>query len=323
MRRMKTVAALLSLIVAMLMTTSTSRPVSAGINTWRFLEPAFQGTDDFYDTSVIAYVAETTAKLVVSVDADPFTDVNISRVWISFDWGKEYNSTEASESSPLEINSTHPVHVFVIDIPVPSTVEVSNWVLRGYTVHVNYTNGVWTDSGTNFAVYSADQADAQALNQMVDAYPSSMTFSSAEADILWEKAKNSAAMGDTYYQAGAFISAKSTYQTALNLFDQAFTAETTYTQNNRQSQTNLNNAWASYYNALANASKTEADAAMKQADAKMAEVNATKIQADAAAVTADAALTNASGWLAFGIGWIFIGIGVIIYGLRKPKLITT
>lgn len=288
-----------------------------GTGTW--LEPAFRGTDAFYATDVTAYRELTVAKLAVTVDKDgapPTPQVNITAISVVFDWGGNYTIVP---TTGYTLNNTVTQAAFTVPFTVPSTSVASNLFLHTYTIYVKYntTMGAGTFPTVTrdaFAVYSTSQANAQALNQQVDAYPTTFSpaFVSPEAGIFWEKAKNAADMADKYYQAGAFVDAESTYQAAVNLFEEAFAAEAAYSQDYRASQT-------SYNNALANAANKGADAAMVEADARAVEANATMVEADAAMRQADAALSNAYGWLFFGIGWTLIGLGAIIYGLRKPK----
>ena len=292
-------------------------PSEASISTVKWLEPNFSGTDDFYGgPAVAAYAEGSTVKLSIVVTNSPYSWINVSWVRIWFDWGLIYNSTEATGvSTPIEINSTRSLFVFNIVFTAPSTAQVSNLIKHSYTIAVSFSHSggdeTFTLSGSDFAIYSTAQAEAQALNQQVDAYPTTWSFSSTEAEVLWEKARNEAGLGDTYYSVGAFSSAWISYQQALDLFQQAFEAEKVY-------QTATDTAERNYFNALADSISVEAQAATKHADADMKQADAAQTEAEAALRQTDAALTNAYGWMAFGIGWILIGVGVIVYGLRRP-----
>jgi len=318
----KNAIVLSTLILTGIISTLMIHPSEATISMTKWLQPTFSGTDAFYGgPAVVAYKEGSTVKLAVSVTPAPYSWVNVTWVRISFGWGKTYNSTEADGVKPAtEIDAERSVYVFNILFTAPSTAEASNLVKHSYTVSVsyNYSGGTdkWTSSGTDFVVYSDLQAEAQALNQQVDAYPTTWGFSSSEAQVLWEKAKNIAASGDTYYASGDFTNAKGSYQSALDLFDQAFAAEKTY---QTAVDTAGNTALSNYYNALADNAATQANASRTEAEAAQTEANAAMKEADSAAKQAEAALTNAYGWVTFGVGWIFIGIGAIVYGLRKQK----
>jgi hypothetical protein len=298
----KNIVAFSSLVLTLIVLALLVRPGAANISTTKWLEPTFSGTDAFYGSpapTIMAYEEGSTAKLVVSVTASPYSWINVTWVRISFDWGKTYNSTEADGVKPsIEINATSSVYVFNIAFTAPSTTVVSNLIRHSYTITVSFEysggNSEFTTSASDFVIYSTVQADAQTLNQQVDAY-GTWSFSSSEAQVLWQRGKNAATSGDAYYKNGDFTNAVTSYQSALNYYNQSFDAEKTY-QN--AVDTALTTAQSNYYNALAN--------------------NAS-IQADASKTQADAALTSAYGWLSFGIGWILIGIGAIIYGVKKPK----
>ncbi len=313
----KKILLLSSLILAALASAFMVAPSEATISTTKWLELSFSGTDGFYGGPAVAAYAEGSAvKLVIVVTNSPYSWINVSWVRIWFDWGLTYNSTEASGvSTPVEINSTRSVFAFNIAFTAPSTSQVSNLVRHSYTITVSFSHSggdaTFTSSDSDFAIYSTAQAEAQTLNQQVDAYPTTWTFSSAEAEVLWEKARNEAGLGDTYYSVGAFSSARTSYQQALDLYEQAFAAEKAY-------QTAAFTAEVNYYNALADSVPASSAATTKNADAAMMQAEAAQTEADAAVRQADAALTNAYGWMAFGIGWILIGVGVIVYGLRRP-----
>lgn len=333
------VTALCCLILVLLISTPAIIPAQAKITGWIWVSPVFAGSEPFFGVNAVAYKEGSTARLVLSVDRnDPFVNLlNVSAVIVSFDWGVNYTSPEASPASPVQLNADRTIYAFTIAFTVPSIAVASNLIPHTYTVYVEYVNATtgpkekvgtfidipnhgFPDIDPYFAIYSTDQAESQEYRQSADAYTKPVGgFSSAEAEVFWLKGDAEVSRGEASYSVGDFASARTSYQNAITFFEEAYTTEATYSQDYREAQTN-------YYNALASAAGKEADAAMKEADAQAVEANATKIEADAAIKQAEAALaqadadlTNAYGWLAFGIGWILIGIGTIVYGLRRPK----
>lgn len=311
--------------LAMLVAFSLTGRVQANVIEWRWLEPAFSGFDDFYRASVVAYTESSTAEVSVRVDRNgaPVTEVNITGVSVVFDWGGNYTLVV----NPVYVlNDTIPQAAFTVNFTVPLTTTASNMFLHTFSIYVKYVTNSGSatfpvSNGDSFAVYSATQADAQALKQTASSYSlPTGGFSSVEARILWEQASAEVTKGNTSYMLGNFAGAKTAYQNAINDYAQAYAAETAYSQDYRESQTNQNNAYSNYYNAYAAYSNKTAEAAMTSANADAIQANASVTQADAALRQADAALTNAYGWMAIGIGWILIGVGVIVYGLRRPKL---
>jgi len=317
----KNILLLSSLMFIALASAFVVLPSEASISTVKWLEPNFSGTDGFYGgPAVTAYAEGSAVKLAIIVTNAPYSWINVSWVRIWFDWDLTYNSTEATGvTTPIEINSTRSVFVFNIVFTAPSTAQVSNLIKHSYTITVSFSHSggdaTFTLSGSDFAIYSTAQTEAQTLNQQVDAYPTTWTFSSTEAEVLWEKARNEAALGDTYYSVGAFSSARTVYQEALDLFQQAFDAEKAY---QTATDTAYSTGMSNYYSALADNVDVQAAASTKEAEAAMMQAEAAQTEAEAALRQTDAALTNAYGWMAFGIGWILIGVGVIVYGLRRP-----
>ncbi len=316
----------LFLLMSILATLPFANKAHASIAKWRWLEPTFAGLDSFYSSVVTAYAEGTTAEVSILVDrigAPNITQVNITSVSVVFDWGGNYTLTV----NPVYIlDAIVPQAAFTVSFAVPSTTDASNMFLHTFSIYVQYITssgpGIFPAStGDSFAIYSTTQADAQALTQTTSGYSlPSGGFSSVEARILWEQGIAEVTKGDTSYMLGNFAGARTGYQSAINDYAQAYVAETAYSQDYRESQTNQNNAYSNYYNAYANYSNKTAEAAMTSANADTIQANAALAQADAATRQADAALTNAYGWMAIGIGWILIGVGVIVYGLRRPKI---
>jgi hypothetical protein len=100
------------------------------------------------------------------------------------------------------------------------------------TLNVYYQYGnAWTLSGTNFAVYSADQADAQALaaqwaNMNVAGVPPVfwLPLSTTAGAQSLSDSKVLAAQAATKYAAGDFAGAKADYQYAVDGLNTAYTA---------------------------------------------------------------------------------------------------
>jgi hypothetical protein len=336
---MKKVATVFFLALAVVLSISLIAPAQARVTGLKWLSPIFNGNDPFLGVHVVAFRESSTASLVVAVDRTnpPLPDIellNVSAVKVNFDWGINYTSPDVSLDNPVQLNSNWTIAAFTITFTVPPVSVASNMIPHTYKVYVEYVNattgpksvvGTFIDSPNfptdpYFAVYSNDQADAELAKSNASTYTQpSGGFSSSEARILWAKGTVQLGNGDTAYLLGDFASAKGDYQNAVTFYEQAYTAEATYNQDYRNSETDMNTAQARYYDALSNASSVQADAAMKEAEATTTEANAATTQAQAALRQADAALTNAYGWMAFGIGWILIGIGVIIYGLRRPR----
>jgi tetratricopeptide (TPR) repeat protein len=293
----------------------------------------------YYDY-IVAYENGSTAELVVPVWNDPawgYTDgLNVSKVILNF-YNIGVNKTLDYYTSPHQI-AHNQYELFTISFTTNlNEFGVASWdhEYRIIVEHVNATLAPYTrvspdfmiywssvSPGYKFVVVSSTQVDADDSLSEYNAYYSEYSGYSWQTFAAREKATEAEiekAIGDTYYNRGNFDLAKTQYDRANNLWDQAIAAEGEWRSIN--DVLNQNNTRSQIAENLADAEATlaMAEAALIQAQASLLIANATIIQAEAA-------MMNAWGFyfigLGFALGWSFIGIGVIIYALRKPKLPT-
>lgn len=270
-----------------LIAASTAPIANASINSWTWTGALVRNYyDSFYGTTITGYEERTTATLVVNVynNYPGGNPVNISAVKVSFDWGQNYTSTEASIDTPFVLDYNTP-HVFTIAFNVPNASVVSNLVTHSYTIyaeHVNSTTGpkelrnYWSQPGSGFAVFSPDQADAKTALQELSAYPSmTLPFFTAQARELLTESTIAKSMGDTQYAAGNFANAKTNYENALNLIQNAYSNET--------------KRWGSFEDTF--------QGMMSGAQSML--------------------VNQGYAWLLFGIAFLLMGIGAIVYLVRK------
>lgn len=271
-------------------------PAFASISSHAWIGTAFSGNDDYYDASINAYKTGSPATLLVTVQNNrpAGSNISITRVYVGFDWGSTYNSTQAGVNNTVLVENGLS-RTFYINFTVPATSVASNLYLHSYTIFADYTyknpsntseiistryqTGLYND----FAVYSADQADFQNIKSIVDNYPT-MSFESAQAQILWNLARNETSAGNRYYMAGNFALAKQSYSNALSDKNQAFSVEQSYLTTlqdlqiqRTQSEIRSLDAMTSFFNGLSTM------------------------------------------WVLFGIGWVLLGIGYIIKHLRSKR----
>lgn len=228
---------MLALVTALLMSTFISTimmgSVRADIESVAWRGSTYKGTDEYYGADVFAYEEGSTAILDLVVLNDYGQDINVSKVKVGFDWNINY-TTEFT--SPYEIESGDSAS-FSVTFTVPSTTDASNLVLHGYTIFVEHVNatGQIVDTMTtgdtyrkdpDFAVYSADQADAQELHQIISNVPKP-SFNSTSARLLVYKAQNETGIGESLYERGDFAGARAHYSTSLILYNEAYTTEET------------------------------------------------------------------------------------------------
>lgn len=106
---------------------------SAAVEYTNWSEAAFEGTDTFYHTGVVAYVAGTTAKLESSVLNDTGYDVVVKSAKLNFDFGS-YDAI-APTSFPVTVKNNDRFAVrFEFTVPADAT----NQVLHAYKVVIVY-----------------------------------------------------------------------------------------------------------------------------------------------------------------------------------------
>jgi len=305
----KFTAILFSLSLCALISMSAISPAQADIERFTWLPPYMKkGYDDHYDAYVVIYKDGSAVNLIVPVKNDWYPNgLNVSRVIVSFDWGQ--NKT-LNLSANIEQVGWHETEIFTISFTASATEAVSSDWTHEYTIyveHVNATTGpteivdTWSRPWDRwwpaylFVVFPTDQADAYDLSQEYDSYASAYptwSFSNINASQLAGQASIEASLGDMYYTRGDHASAETQYQTALDLYNQALTAEAKW--ETKVEEANL-------------------EIALTEAEANMATANAMLRQADAA-------VNQSYSWILFGLGFVLMGIATIVYAFRKPKV---
>jgi hypothetical protein len=289
-KKMKTKTITCIILCAVALVAAINMPAAkASINNYNWISPAVRNSlDTFYGTYVTAYEEETTATLVVSVSNDYYLgQLNVSAVKVGFDWGINYTSSECSINNPFGIPSLQS-HVFTINFTVPSALFASNLVTHSYTLYVENVNSTtgnkeiissWTQNGSGFAIFSADQAAAREYKQEVEAYPTSnlngIPFLTANARQLLEQSNIAKTLASDNYMRGDFSKAKSYYNNSLNYIQQAWSNET--------------EKWSTFEDAIASMLQGGGSLLMMQGYA----------------------------WLIFAIGFLIMSFGVLIYLTRR------
>jgi len=305
----KFIVILFSVLLCALFSMSAISPAQANIEEWTWLPPYIKKGD-----GVVVYRHGSTVKLIVPVENDAYWNgLNVSKVIIGFDWGQNKTLDLSANIKQVGWDETE---IFTVSFTADATEAVSSDWAHEYTIYVERVNATtgpteivgtwsrlwsWASPAYKFVVFSTDQADALDLSaeygSYYSAYPATY-FTNVNASQLRGQAVIEASLGATYYTRGEYASAKAQYETALDLYDQALTAERVW-------RTKVEEAELSVI-------LTEAEAAMKEADAAM-------VEAEAAMKQADAAVNQSYAWILFGLGFTFMGIATIIYAAKKPK----
>lgn len=283
-------------VIAFLLVAAALIPAYADVSTRTWLGTAYTGVDKYYDqsTTVYAYQEGTTAVVAVTVTNSNATSTkgfNVTSVYMSFDWGSTYTSTQVSAANPLQI-AIGSSRVFFINFTVPNTTTASNRYIHSYTIYATYKmanssnyllSGTYSHFYDDFVVYSTDQAAAMDLLRIITSF-SAPTWTSAQAQILSNMALNETSSGNAYYAEGNFTRAKESYTTALNDLNTALSDEQSYESMQQDLQTQTT-------------------------------------QAQIASMNAYASFLNGFStlWVLLGIGWVLLGIGYIIKWLRTKR----
>lgn len=321
--------AILVSALALMMCTTGIRPASASISTYSWV-----GQEHDYDpfsgsSSVTVFPENTTARLWVRVYNPSSPDLNVSAVKVNMDWTNEnYSSTDCSEANPV-VMSQYSYRTFNVIFTVPSTSVASNLFRHYFTIiveEVNATSGPQqvsrhaTSIGSGFTVYSTVQKEAQMLydeiNILFSYTTTTPTFNSVEAQTLWYNGIMDYEMGEDSHESGNFDSAKTHYEDALDLLNQAIDTETTYDQDSQDYE----DAYDRLMDA-ANLQTQEANATYQEAlgNATMMTANATMREADANFALAQASMTQAYAWIVFGIGFAIFGVAAVIWASKRPS----
>ena len=296
-------------VAALVLFVLVSIPAYGDIASHTWLGAFYSGYDGYYNRNVVAYQSGSIAVLEVTVQNNRPSPSNISvtRVYSTFDWGSTYNSSQVSASNSALITNGAS-HTFSINFTVPNVSVASNLYLHSYTIFADYNYKNQSNTSQiiftryqsslfdDFAVYSSDQASAVDLNRTIQSYPplvfssfsnikiNNMTFGSisAQAEILWNEASNETASAYRYYTEGNFAAAEQSFSNALNDKNQAFAAEQSYLTSLQSLQTQQTQAETSYLNALTSF------------------FNGISTM-----------------WVLLGIGWVLLSIGYIVKWLHK------
>lgn len=228
-RAMKKHRLLLAAIVSLVLVASVSillaAPAQASIKSHNWVGTTYRGFDSFYNANVIAYETGSKAALVVSVYNESRLSVSIEGAKIEFDWpGGKF----AAKDFPSMIKKGA-VRAITFEFTVPSTIVASNLVMHSYTITVDYEReegyeGEWNYSGFNFVIYSFEQAEAMRLKRQLTAI-GAPEIGAAKARKLLIRSATEERLGDHQYTAGNIAEAKTYYQTALELRQEAISAE--------------------------------------------------------------------------------------------------
>jgi hypothetical protein len=220
--------------LALLLIIAAVLPAHGSIQSVNWIAPLVNNQyDSFYGTTVTGYQAGSTATFVISVNNDLFSvNMNVSSIKIWFDWGTNYTDKNPTynASSPYAI-APDLQHVFTISFDLPDNSIASNLVTHNYVIYVEDVNATgsvihyYSQFGSNFAVFSSDQADCKNLLKQMNEYNFNLVFMTSQAKQTLLQANIASDLGDSAYQNGDFGGAVGYYTNASSLIQKAYSNE--------------------------------------------------------------------------------------------------
>jgi len=298
--------------LTMILCISFVAPASAGIvGSPDWINPVWENRSDPFLGSVdIAYIENTTwtfrvwvRNTVTNTTGHPM-DITVKNIAVWFDWNKFYNST------PNVLIKYNDEYLFIISNTTESTTTASNLFTHRYRIYIEYEyttvsggtpaiiKGSWRYDGDRFAVLTQTQfnaAQAAWEYSLLKDYVRTYVDDYAESFSLYIQAEMEANKALLHYMQGAFSASLQSYQTAIDLINQAWTVYV--------------GIKAEYDQNKLNKEKAEIDAINANNTARLIEANA----------LAQSMIINAVALAIFGLGFMFFGVAAIVYAWRKPK----
>ena len=219
---------------------------------------AYHGSDPYYGATINGFKTGSPATLTVVIDNTYNTNISITGARLHLDWNLNVSSSpSASASNPIPVNG-QTVVTLTFSFQIPATTVASNLDRngQGYNWYINWTgpypsattHPFYVDSAPDFGsgrifVLSADQADALTAAQQLPESLQTATgsgsyqycgvsflgvttgFRNAGANTLCIESQQQANLALNLYGQADFTGAKNAYQTALNDWNQALSAD--------------------------------------------------------------------------------------------------
>ncbi len=311
----KKLLVLLAILLALSVSPVVRSAYAASAQYWWIPPFAYNSGGGYYT----AYDDGATASLAIAVyNDDESFGFNVSKIVLNFLY-IGVNKTLDLSAAPYQITEFNAKTFYLNFTAHASEFPVTWHYYRLIIENVNSTSApmkqlspFFVTSGY-FAVYTADQTDANNLNEefwdYANGYPY-YYFDSVEAEYTAFQAVQQGHLGDTALDHEDYAAAKTYYQAGIDMYKQAFGIEEAFRKTSEQAELNT--------------TMTENAATMTNANANLtlAQAEMTRAQGET-----NAAMTNANGFgngflaigIGFAIGFALIGVGAIIYAFRKPK----
>ena len=198
------------------------RTASADIQSYEWLNSAYEGWDDFLNANVIAYEAGTSATLIARVYNPWEKEITLDYGRVELGWAA--SPVESVDRPPI---GAHKTALLTWNIDIPSTSSASNLQLHTYKITVQYdvpelvSDQKWERSGNDLAVYSPEQVGCRDLIQKWTANNTAYSFWGYEGRQAMTEATYTYNKASSEYEAAQFEAAQTDYQAALDKQNEA------------------------------------------------------------------------------------------------------
>ena len=238
------------LVLAALIALTIIGPANALILSHNWTDPLRRNfSDGFLGSVSVAYERGSAANLIINIRNYMGFDAYFTVV-VKMSWTSENVTATPTEYKILQGES----HVFEAEIDIPS--DVSNLYKHSYTIYSRWRaapGGIWSNDEVetygDFAVYSSEQRQINAIRLTLDAYPywSPIPFlTSGVARELMINASIHESLGSQSYSRGDFADALDQYNKALSATENAYAADTKYASSLEDALVAVMNAGQTY-----------------------------------------------------------------------------
>jgi hypothetical protein len=191
----------------------------------QWIEADYQGFDSFYGQDVVAYKEGGTAILTAAVWNGFDNDANVLYARLQFGWGGD--AIEATTKPTKIVKGTYSLFEWRFTVPVASSLVAHSWEV---TVRCDIESDPILEakdstSGSNFVVYTADQAECRDSIRTWNANNEAYTIWGYKGREMMTEAVLSFNKGEEQYAVGDFADAKTSFADAVTKQDEAIKAD--------------------------------------------------------------------------------------------------
>ncbi len=211
---MASLLCLLAVILTVGIVPRSAEAASLELESFKWLKTTFEGSDDFYGGSIVAYKTGDNAELMVIVRNWSGAEMSFGSASLKVDWSND--RVDAVQYPAKIAKDSYGVIIWNFDASA-----ASNWVAHEYEFSVKYGNEEAIDGGSNLVIYSDEQAACRESIEQWAANDSAYALWGYEGRRLMTEASYLKNKADDEYNSGNFTAAKADYDEAVKKQEQA------------------------------------------------------------------------------------------------------